>query len=327
MISSAGGAFDPWKHGTTLLLRHSAELDIFGKHKLVEDPHEADIILFGEMGECGKFAERVRSHPFYRRFPEKCFLFDSGDVFYPVLPGIYASLTRSYYRLDHTRTGFYLYLIENPFITHRPLTGTEKYLASFVGNSGAHPVRKMLFLLNRPDILLKDTRNISYRMSYDADPVERPPFWAEYADSMSSAVFSLCPRGVGAGSVRLYESMKMGRPCVIIADAWQPNDGVDWDSFAIRVPESEASRIPRILEEHAGRAAEMGARARTEWENWFSEKVRFHRVVESCLDICRARRSFGSAKRYFHFRHILLHPRWYLSSKKALYTRDGRLFW
>jgi hypothetical protein len=88
VISSAGaGPFDPWRHGTTPLRRHSAELDAFGQHRLVENPEEADIILFGEMGRCGLFAERVRAHPWYKAFPEKCFLFDSGDAVLPVMPG------------------------------------------------------------------------------------------------------------------------------------------------------------------------------------------------------------------------------------------------
>jgi hypothetical protein len=328
VISSAGaGPFDPWRHGTTLLLRHSAELDAFGQHRLVENPEEADIILFGEMGECGLFAERVRAHPWYKGFPEKCFLFDSGDTFFPVLPGLYASLTEDQYRPDHTRTGFYLYIVENPFIRAEPLTGGEKYLASFVGSSTTHPLRRQILSLRRDDFLLRDTRATSYRMNYEADPLERAPFYLAYADAMANARFSLCPRGVGAGSVRLFESMKMGRACIILSDAWRPNDGVDWDSFSIRVPEADVSRIPQILEEHADRAAEMGLRARAEWEKWFSEKVRFHRVVEFCLDIQRARRSSGAARRLFDRRHIPLHPRMYLRSKRILYRNHRRIFW
>ncbi len=126
---------------------------------------------------------------------------------------------------------------------------------------------------------------------------------------MANARFSLCPRGVCAGSIRLFESMKMGRACVIISDAWQPNDGVDWDSFSIRVPEAEVHRIPAILEEHADRAAEMGRCARLEWEKWFAPQVAFHRVVELCLDIRAARTFSGTARRLFDMRHILLHPR------------------
>jgi hypothetical protein len=328
VLSSAGGrGFDPWIHGTTLLLRHSAELDIFGEHKRVEDPQEADIILFGEMGECGFFAERVRAHPAYRRFPRKCFLFDSGDTFFPVLPGIYASLTNRHYRPDHTRTGFYLYVVENPFIRAQPLTGSEKYLASFVGSSTTHPLRQQVLAMRSDTFLLRDTQAASFRMNYEADPLDRAPFYLAYAEAMASARFSLCPRGRGAASIRLFESMKMGRACVVISDAWHPNDGVDWSSFSIRVPESEVSRIPHILEEHADRAAEMGLRARAEWEKWFSEKVRFHRVVELCLDIQRARHSSSPARRLFHMRYIPLHPRIYLRSKRILYRDNHRIYW
>jgi hypothetical protein len=328
VISSAGECnFHPWRHATAFLLKHSAELDIFGKHKLVEDPEEADIILFAEMGECGAFAERVRAHPYYARFPDKCFLFDSGDSTFPVMPGIYASLTEERYRLDHTRTGFYLYMIENAFILYRPLTGKEKYLASFVGSRTTHPVRRKFFEFNREDIFVKDTSAYSGTTTYHGEPDERERFWSEYADSLADAKFSLCPRGKGAGSIRLFESMKMGRACVIVSDAWHPNDGVDWNSFSIRVPESEASRIPEILEQYAHRAAEMGNRARTEWENWFSEKVRFHRVVELCLDIRRARQTHSSMRRYYHLRYIPLNLRRYLSSKKALYRNSGKIYW
>ena len=325
--SSTTNVFDPWDQGTTLLLRHSAELDIFGRHTLVEDPRKADLIIFGEMDKYGFFAERVRAHPYYRKYPEKCFLFDSSDSPFLVLPGIYACLTRQQYRRNHTRTGFYLYVIENPFIQHRPLTGQEPFLASFIGNSGTHPVREQILAIRRPDFLLRDTGKTSYRMAYEADPAERPPFWEEYADAMSNALFSLCPRGLGAGSIRLYESMKMGRPCIILADAWQPNAGVDWDAFSIRIPESEASQIPEILERNADRAVEMGLRARAEWEKWFSEKVRFHRVVELCLDIQRCRGRFGPLERLYHLRHIPLHPRLYLRSKKWLFKRDGKIWW
>ena len=327
VCSAIRGGFDPWNHGATLLLRHSAELDAFGQHKLVEDPESADIILFAEMDRFGAFAERVRAHQYYRNYPDKCFLFESEDEPFPILPGIYASLTRKQYRPSHTRTGFYLYVVENPFIQHRPLTGQEPFLASFIGNSGTHPVREQILAIRRPDFLLRDTGKTSYRMAYEADPAERPPFWEEYADAMSNALFSLCPRGLGAGSIRLYESMKMGRPCIILADAWQPNAGVDWDAFSIRIPESEASQIPEILERNADRAVEMGLRARAEWEKWFSEKVRFHRVVELCLDIQRCRGRFGPLERLYHLRHIPLHLRLYLRSKKWLFKRDGKIWW
>lgn len=140
-FSNTDISFDVWRHSTAFLLKHSAGLDKFGQHTLTDDPEEADLILFGEMGTCGDFAEMVRAHPYYRRFAKKCFLFDNAYCGMPIVPGLYSSLTREQRRLGYTRTGFYLFLIENAFITSRPITGREKYLASFVGSRITDPVR------------------------------------------------------------------------------------------------------------------------------------------------------------------------------------------
>src|SRR5690348_17280570 len=274
--SNSSFPFDVWRHSTAFLLRHSAELAGSAEYCLTEDPEEADLILFGEM---------VRAHPLYKRYPGKCFVFDSGDSILPSVPGVYASLSKDQYRLGYTRTGFYLYLIQNPFLNHRPCSGREKYLASFVGSKRTHPVREKLFKFGRDDIYVKDTSNYGQRITYHGSPTERARFWAEYADSIADAKFSLCPRGRGTGSIRLFESMKMGRACVVLSDDWQPNDGVDWSEFAIFVPEKEVDRVPGILEQLEHRAPHMGARARQAWEERFSEQARFRYVVELCLDI------------------------------------------
>lgn len=320
--------FDVWVHSSAFLLEHSAGIDAFGKHHLTDDPDEADIILFAEMGMCGKFAELVRAHPHYRRYAEKCFLFDSADLYFPIVPGIYASLTKDHHRLGYVRTGFYLYLIENAFINHRPYSGNEKYLASFVGAKRSHPVREKLFALRHKDIYIKDTSNYGAQITYHGQPAERAAFWQEYADTMADARFSLCPRGRGAGSIRLFESMKMGRACVIISDAWQPGDGVNWDEFSITVPECEAGQLPEILERYADRAAEMGARARQVWLEHYSEQVRFHRIVELCLDI---QKQVGNSivKRWLRTLKQTTNPknlRWYLNSKKNLYLDFRKIY-
>lgn len=309
-------------------MKHSAEVDSFGRHRLTDDPAEADIILFAEMGTAGKFSEMIRSHSYYRRFPEKCIVFDSEDIFFPAVPGIYASLSPEQYRGGSTRTGFYLYLIENAFITPRPCTGSEKYLASFVGSRTAHPVRQRIFELGRNDIYVKDTTGTGYALRH-GEPSERARLWRDYADSMADARFSLCPRGSGAGSIRLFESMKMGRACVIIADAWQPNEHIDWSEFSIRVAEQDVSRIPEILERESYRAVQMGRHARQVWEEHFSERVRFHRVVELCLEI----RNEMKTTRFSRWSRVLRYtadPRnlhWYLNSKKYLYRNTGKIYW
>lgn len=262
------------------------------------------------------------AHPYYSRFPKKCFLFDSGDGTFPVMPGIYASLTQDRYRPDHTRTGFYLYLIENTLINHRPLNGTEPCLASFFGSSENHPVRARLFAFRREDIAVRSTSSReSYRMQYHGKSLDRQRFWSDYADLMAASRFILCPRGKGAGSIRLCESMKMG--AVRASSFRMPGSRMTTSTGTPSrsgFPRREVSRIPEILDKYADRAAEMGARARAE-----SEQVRFHRVIESCLDICRVRGSFGWVQHYYHLRYIPAHLRRYFSSKKDLYRNNGRI--
>jgi len=90
--------------------------------------------------------------------------------------------------------------------------------------------------------------------------------------------------------------MLMGRVPVIISDYWVPPEGPDWNAFSIRVPESDVSKIPAILEDRQHDAPEMARRARQAWEAWFSPVVTFHRVVEWCLDI---QRTPASAKDIF----------------------------
>ncbi|HEX5234819.1 MAG TPA: exostosin family protein [Silvibacterium sp.] len=310
-------------------MKHSAGLDPFGVHTLVEDPAAADIILFAEMGSCGKFTEMVRAHALYRSFPEKCFVFDTGDFFFPTVPGLYASLTREQFDLGYARTGFYLYLIENAFITPRPYSGREKYLASFVGSRLTHAVRQRLFELKRSDIYMKDTSAYGAHTTRHGEPGKRAKFWEEYAESIADSRFSLCPRGRGTGSIRLFESMKMGRACVIISDDWVPNDHVNWEDFSIRVQERDVHRIPEILEREVQRAPEMGTHARRAWEEHFSEKVRFHRIVEQCLEIS-SQINCGTVARFTRTLRQTADPRnlrWYLSSKKDLYRNTGKIYW
>ncbi|WP_254062139.1 glycosyltransferase family 47 protein [Acidobacterium sp. S8] len=124
--------------------------------------------------------------------------------------------------------------------------------------------------------------------------------------------------------------MKTGRACIILADEWIPNEGVDWDAFAVFVPEKDVAEIPALLERLKPRAAEMGQRARAEWEKWFSEEVRFHRVAELCLDMLAQRKVHGALRRIYHLRYIVSSPsdmRRYMISKKYLYKLYGRVFW
>ena len=92
-----------------------------------------------------------------------------------------------------------------------------------------------------------------------------------YCHELADTVFSLCPRGFGSSSFRLFESMAWGCIPVIVSDAFQPfGPGLDWDDFSIRVRESDIEDIPARLVAVADRAEVMSASARAAWQQYFS---------------------------------------------------------
>jgi len=106
----------------------------------------------------------------------------------------------------------------------------------------------------------------------------------------------------------------MGRVPVILSDQWVEPEGPCRDKFSLRVREADYAQISALLERYESKAVEMGMLARAQWEEWFSEPVCFHRVVEWCLQIKRDRRipekiarfiPFIQYLRPFYFRHLL----------------------
>jgi hypothetical protein len=83
----------------------------------------------------------------------------------------------------------------------------------------------------------------------------------------------------------MFEVMAMGRAPVILSDEWVEPPGPRWNAISVRVPESDAGDLDRILEPLRERSREMGAAARKAWETWFAPEQCFRRTVESCLAI------------------------------------------
>jgi len=95
--------------------------------------------------------------------------------------------------------------------------------------------------------------------------------------------YTLCVRGAGNFSYRLYEALCCGRiPVFVDTDCVLPyEDAIDWKRLCVWVDRSELDRIDRIVAEHhaalSDRAFEARQReCRTVWEEWLSP-VGFHR--------------------------------------------------
>ncbi|MCE0521923.1 MAG: glycosyltransferase family 47 protein [Methylacidiphilales bacterium] len=269
-------------------LKENAQADRMKVHQLVEDPEEADIILFVEM-DAGRFSEKVRRHPCRKRFREKCFMFSSDWRVIPFVPGIYTSLEKRWYSPRRTRPGFYLNCLINPLVKFEPGGGRD-LLYSFMGDISTAPVRKALAGLEHPRGLFVDTSRENQDVMSRSSAVERTAFWNRFVETARRSKFILCPRGLAPSSIRLFETMCMGRAPVILSDEWVAPEGPQWETFSFQIPERDARFVPRLLEEKEAQATEMGLRARKEWEKYFAPDIVFHRVVEQCLEIKKARR-------------------------------------
>lgn len=295
-------------------LQKCAELDRFRVHSLTNDAAAADLIIFAEVYGGGWYFERVRRHPLVRNNRDKCFLFSTNPFIIPFLPGVYTGVERRW-SSPRTRPGFYLGRTRNEFTTFDPPVPDLPYLFSFMGSVRNAPVRRRLAILRHPRSFFQDTTEDFDRiLGGKLARQERLDYDRRYAEVSKASKFVLCPRGQSASSIRLFETMRMGRVPVIISDDWIAPAGPRWEKFSIRVREAEYAEIPRLLEQREAEAVEMGERARQEWDEWFSDDVSFHRLVELCLDIKENRKVPESLARWpvylqylrpFHIRRML----------------------
>jgi hypothetical protein len=280
LLSAAPEAAGPKAHAELESMTELAAQDRFGVHTVVASPDDADLILFVEHStDAGAYFQHVRRHPVYRRLADRCYVFCSTDRVIPFLPGIYASIERSWYRSWWTRSGPYLDLgLDRSAGNDGDRGAPAEYLFSFIGTPNSAPVRGAVVELRHPRAQIRDTAAAN-RNALDRD---------EYLRTVIGSSFVLCPRGGGSSSFRLFETMALGRAPVIISDEWVPPTGPDWESFSFHVRESDVAGIPALLEANEDRAALMGRRARDAFADWFAPDVVFHHVVEWCLELVAA---------------------------------------
>jgi hypothetical protein len=206
----------------------------------------------------------------------------------PFLPGVYTTLEKRWYQPHRTRPGFYLDCLVNPLITF-DLSSERDLLYSFVGDLQTAPVRKVLATLEHPRGLFVDTSAQSQTVMWAGTPRQKTFFWDRYAKIARRSKFILCPRGLAPSSIRLFETMRLGRVPVILADEWVRPEGPVWDTFSLQIPERDAASVLQIMLEKEADAYEMGLQARAEWEKYFAPDMVFHRVIEACLEIQKSR--------------------------------------
>ena len=285
LLSSAAGERPgrPFPFDELNRMREAAAHDRFGVHTIVDTPEAADLILFVENCHTVQHYQEVRTHPVYQHHTNRCLLHSRHDQPLPLLPGVYASLRRAEYHPERTRTGGYLKAFAHDHVQYDPTSAPGRYLYSFIGKTSTHPVRKAIMALQDDEAFLLDTD--PFWPYGDLPAAQREALHTQYRTVGQESAFVLCPRGIGTSSMRLFETLRMGRVPVIIADDWVPPVGPDWEACSVRVAEADVPNLPELLREHRSDALQMAAAARQTWCDWFARNVTFHRTVEWCQQV------------------------------------------
>ena len=267
------------------------------KYELVNYPDDANIILIVDVKEnvlkngIDIWLDNVSKHSLIRRFPEKSF--SISDMALPIIlhHGIYINGEKGLFNRSRVCTGGYALFYDfvfNPYMAQHNFSidqnVSKKYLLTFIGRQSAsvrHDIYQLIF--ERRDILIEDSTSFNFFAKENTE--EKLSRQEYYYQKLLQSKFSLCPRGTGAASLRLFESMQLGVAPVILSDAWIYPRGPKWSDFSIIIKEKNVKDIERIVTSFESSYAEMGLLARKAYENYFSKEVYFNYIVDNCLYI------------------------------------------
>lgn len=264
-----------------------AALDKIGVHTLTTDPNEADLILFVDPQLPHKWTlEAIRADPLPAKYPDKTFIYNERDLTWCVLPGIYPSVLRSAYDARRQRSYSYFRNFGIPESAEAAAQADPPdLLFSFMGAKN-HTVRRQVLALTHPRAYIEDTSQAQFHDYSDQRNEEELKRRRQlYGDVMRRSKFILCPRGMGASSFRIFETLRSGRVPVIVSDEWTEPSGPDWSRCSLRVRESEVSNIPAFLESQEQNFEQMSVHAVETYIEWFAPDVIFHRTIEKCEEL------------------------------------------
>ena len=239
------------------------------------DPAEADFVILTDFSEHEHFG-RVQDCPEVMEYPEKSIIISECDQPVEILPGFYSSGIQSS-RLRNFMEGWHFPFLNVRFPNRQIQLSTQEgsrerdFLGSFIGYP-SHTLRLKLAKKfgHFPDMSIKVSKEYHhFEMNMDMES-ETPQ--KRYVDMLRNSHFSLCPRGRGPSSMRLYDSMRFGVVPVIISDAWVKPSFVDWDSCSLQVKEKHLKELHKILLEHEPYSNEMGKTAKSVYQNYFADE-------------------------------------------------------
>lgn len=254
-----------------------AEQDSIRQHSLVDAPECADIILFTECNLVEDLLHdwRLRAilgHELVARYPDRCYVLDQRDLPWCAMPGLYVSQPRSSATVPFQVPWCYP-------MTSPPTRPSEPrdvdLLFAYIGSPSSR-CRERVTSLEHPRGVAERVDGFSI---FDPQSHRYEARRDRFRELMLRAKFSICPRGRGTSSFRLYETLACGRVPVIIADEWMAPSGPEWEKFAVRWPEERVRELPAFLESIEDRWSEMARAAEEAYRDWFAPDVLFDRTI------------------------------------------------
>jgi hypothetical protein len=217
--------------------------------KIVNNEDEADFIIVynKHLTSIRRFEIKLIGSSYYRKYASRLLIYDETDRPTYIIPGLYVS-TDSRYKSQHVLPVPYLH----PNLAYDfAYTGKKKTnLCSFWGRNSC-VLREEIFKIDSERFSIKDTSALDFFNMSEDNQKRIAQQRTEYNNVLQSSKYSLCPRGYGTCSIRLFESLMSFCVPVIISNNYVPPQLFDWSIASIRVAESEVSTLEQIIDRDA----------------------------------------------------------------------------
>lgn len=122
-----------------------------------------------------------------------------------------------------------------------------QYFSGFQGTTTTHSCRENLRILLEK---LDNSYFLQKDLFWSYNKEEQIRLHLDYLKTLDDTQFPVCPRGKGLNSIRFFESLRLGRIPILMADETKlPMEcTIDYNNFVIRVPQSTDSLQPYIYE-------------------------------------------------------------------------------
>ena len=211
--------------------------------EICDDPEIAEFILFvdGHVIRDVDYESELRKTSLFRAYRSKTFVYNERDNPSGGLPGLYVSMPKPLFAPGYMRAVPYMhYEIDKIDVGSYWDLPRDKF-AIFMGDASTAPVRSRLFRLGESCINMRDTSRLGVHDYTDRrkSQEELNLYLHQYCAAVGSSVYSVCPRGHGSSSIRLFESLMLGAIPVILSDDFMSPFLSSDSEFLLHVPESQ----------------------------------------------------------------------------------------